>query len=622
MDSSVCIGTLAFLGPAHLDQLLEFQYVEVVAVKEDTVIVKTTGPDDDSEADDHVIETFEAPLDVIKVRRVPEAERRCWPGSFVAHPVAFRKTTKDGVDVWDYGVVAGYTSADTTDILHIVGRNEPTRHPLTDLQSVIKVDPLTYALQPGGGTNSTALNPLELLHQQDTLLAACRRRKNGIPAAVMAGLSVPFSPDELVPLVKPSSLQLVRVRRQHLVDFVTAPRLNRPGDLYTDSAAGEDDVTACGGGTQPVGTTHPLQSDRSNTKRPVQRLNHRLSDAEEESDFSECEDVREVRHMNASLVKRRRTDDDNAESDSSCGSSRGRYLNEQRGIVFHPSPSDRRIHGMVVNRRHTGKVAQTLLQSVQQSPHVEFLASPAVLRGLYSFGFGLGLSIMHCRRVRWDDEVATTEKGVNLWDFSSKNNLPTPPKANSFGELISALTTLHKFALHFYNSTTSDFISAARDFIIDYADHARTDSTMARLLAHWINGKFSLFRSTLLVEGLASASGIASQFCRSDDKLSALRDSCQAWKPTSHSNRARITESEKGPRPQRTPASSRIPTDVYAKLPKADDDRRVCLKFLSKVGCQYANCSSAHFRPPSLPEGAKAVVKEKWGGFATEYQDL
>eukprot|EP00644_Phytophthora_capsici_P008698 jgi/Phyca11/111683/e_gw1.20.537.1 len=453
MDSSVCIGTLAFLGPAHLDQLLEFQYVEVVAVKEDTVIVKTTGPDDDSEADDHVIETFEAPLDVIKVRRVPEAERRCWPGSFVAHPVAFRKTTKDGVDVWDYGV-------------------------------------------PGGGTNSTALNPLELLHQQDTLLAACRRRENGIPAAVMTGLSVPFSPDELVPLVKPSSLQLVRVRRQHLVDFVTAPRLNRPGDLYTDSAAGEDDVTACGGGTQPVGTTHPLQSDRSNTKRPVQRLNHRLSDAEEESDFSECEDVREVRHMNASLVKRRRTDDDNAESDSSCGSSRGRYLNEQRGIVFHPSPSDRRIHGMVVNRRHTGKVAQTLLQSVQQSPHVEFLASPAVLRGLYSFGFGLGLSIMHCRRVRWDDE----------------NNLPTPPKANSFGELISALTTLHKFALHFYNSTTSDFISAARDFIIDYADHARTDSTMARLLAHWINGKFSLFRSTLLVEGLASASGIASQF--------------------------------------------------------------------------------------------------------------
>ncbi|EGZ09234.1 hypothetical protein PHYSODRAFT_525956 [Phytophthora sojae] len=194
----------------------------------------------------------------------------------------------------------------------------------------------------------------------------------------------------------------------------------------------------------------------------------------------------------------------------------------------------------------------------------------------------------------------TSVKGVNLWDFSAKNGLPTPPKASSCADLISALSALYKFGQYFYNSETVNFIGAAKDFIIDYSDHTRPDPTMARLLVFWINSKFSLFRNTILSEGLGAATKISAQFCRSDDKLAALRDSCQTWKPV----------------------TARIPADVYSQLPKAEDGRRLCLKYLSQAGCQFSKCSSAHFLPEALPEGARKVILERWGGLGTQFSDL
>ncbi|EGZ17071.1 hypothetical protein PHYSODRAFT_503176 [Phytophthora sojae] len=202
----------------------------------------------------------------------------------------------------------------------------------------------------------------------------------------------------------------------------------------------------------------------------------------------------------------------------------------------------------------------------------------------------------------------TSEKGVNLWDFSAKNSLPTPPKAFSCADLISALSALYKFGQYFYNSETMNFIGAAKDFIIDYSDHTRPDPSMARLFVFWINSKFSLFRNTILSEGLGAATKISAQFCRSEDKLAALRDSCQTWKP--------------GHRGNRTPGASRIPADLYSQLPKAEGGRRLCLKYLSQAGCQFSKCSSAHVRPEALPEGARKVILERWGGLGTQLSDL
>ncbi|OWZ18012.1 hypothetical protein PHMEG_0007960 [Phytophthora megakarya] len=46
------------------------------------------------------------------------------------------------VDEWSYGVVSGYTASATTGILHISSSDGPARFPLTNVESIIKVDPL------------------------------------------------------------------------------------------------------------------------------------------------------------------------------------------------------------------------------------------------------------------------------------------------------------------------------------------------------------------------------------------------------------------------------------------------------------------------------------------------
>ncbi|KAF4035770.1 hypothetical protein GN244_ATG12261 [Phytophthora infestans] len=224
-----------------------------------------------------------------------------------------------------------------------------------------------------------------------------------------------------------------------------------------------------------------------------------------------------------------------------------------------------------------------------QSLHVAFVASPVVLRGLYSFGFGLGLSIMHCRRASWTDGVAASGKGMNLWNFLSKNKYPTAPKVFGLGDLISSLTAL-----------TSSF-----------ATPTTPGQTQRCLLAYWINKKFSLFRNKVLLDRRKEATKVSTQFCRSDDKLGALRDSSQSWKPSSASR----------PRPTNAETNS-DPPDVYAQMPLGEDGRKRCLKFLSKPGCQFTKCSNAHFRPESLAEGVKNLISERWGGLSARYIDL
>ncbi|KAF4145676.1 hypothetical protein GN958_ATG05138 [Phytophthora infestans] len=230
---------------------------------------------------------------------------------------------------------------------------------------------------------------------------------------------------------------------------------------------------------------------------------------------------------------------------------------------------------------------------------------------------------MHCRRASWTDAVAASEKLMNLWEFSSKNEYPTPPKVSGFGDLIRSLTALHKFGQHFYNSKTVNIIYTAKDFVISYADHARPNPTMARLLARWINEKFILFRNKVLSDGLREALKILTQFCRSEDVLSALRDSSQSCKPSSAS-RLRPASAETNVRAHRTTSNtgSRIPPDVYAQMPRGEDGRKLCLRFLSKPGCQFTEFSNALFRPESLVEGVKKLISERWGGLSAQYSDV
>ncbi|KAG1686397.1 hypothetical protein DVH05_006701 [Phytophthora capsici] len=79
-------------------------------------------------------------------------------------------------------------------------------------------------------------------------------------------------------------------------------------------------------------------------------------------------DIEDIQRQNTPLVKLRRVQH-KADSDESLDEPMDAL--DTQGITFHPSSVD--------------------LLSCKFAPYVEFLATPAVLRTLYSFGFGLGL---------------------------------------------------------------------------------------------------------------------------------------------------------------------------------------------------------------------------------------
>ncbi|KAG6954221.1 hypothetical protein JG688_00012469 [Phytophthora aleatoria] len=209
-------GDLAFLGPAHISQLSDFQYVDLVELDDTTATVKLIGPMSEEEDEGKV---FSLSLEVFGCRAVPAHERGLWPGSFVAHRVAFARTSPYGIDEWSYGVESGYRATEQVTTLHVICTDSSVRLPLTTTTMVIKADVLNYALQTGAGVNTAAVTIVELLDHQNKVIAACQRRRSGLPKQVTTSMSVSYSGDDIVPLIRPSTLQLVRVRRQHIVDY-------------------------------------------------------------------------------------------------------------------------------------------------------------------------------------------------------------------------------------------------------------------------------------------------------------------------------------------------------------------------------------------------------------------
>lgn len=269
-----------------------------------------------------------------------------------------------------------------------------------------------------------------------------------------------------------------------------------------------------------------------------------------------------------------------------------------------------------------------LLQSAQQSQYLDFIGTPHVLCGTYYCGFGVGLSIMHFRRALPTDEVATTESGVNMWDFSYRNALSAPPRATSFSDLIGALSAFHKFAKYFYNKNTKRFIGDARDFTIANGDSAPSDPVMARILTHWVNTKFSRFRSQLVTIGLRSAPRVRKEFSCNDDQLVALKKAYPSWKiaaPNSGLKRGGEVDTTSRSTRQtdyRQPPTAKIPASVVHSLPKGDDGRRLCLRYVSKAGCNAAECARSHFKPDALSDEAKTVIAQRWKGLSAECRDL
>lgn len=230
---------------------------------------------------------------------------------------------------------------------------------------------MNYVLDTAAGTNVTALMPAELLQRQNEACVACEnrdKRRSGLPSTIADALPEAFDLQVIVPLVRPSDLRIVRVRRQHVINFALAPRSKRPNDV--------DSSIDTYGQKRPAITPTPLRIAKE------RRQHHLGQESKYSSEFdsvdgasppfhSDDEDVRDVRQLNSPLSKRQRRD-----IDQDGGTEERTQDPDSRGLTFHPSPVDKDVHMAIRHHRHKGKVPQIFLRSIQQSPCVEFLATP------------------------------------------------------------------------------------------------------------------------------------------------------------------------------------------------------------------------------------------------------
>ncbi|KAE9046305.1 hypothetical protein PR001_g4623 [Phytophthora rubi] len=132
-------------------------------------------------------------------------------------------------------------------------------------------------------------------------------------------LTVPFVGKDLVPLVRPSTLQLVGVWREHILDYTTATRARRPEDLYSDPAIGR----------------LPEQAGARISRQPTGDLSASDSNSGSISNSpgnNDDEDIQAIRHAHRLTPKRRRIElaSDSDSSQDQDYRDRGR----QRGLVF------------------------------------------------------------------------------------------------------------------------------------------------------------------------------------------------------------------------------------------------------------------------------------------------
>ncbi|KAG1706774.1 hypothetical protein DVH05_027627 [Phytophthora capsici] len=287
-------------------------------------------------------------------------------------------------------------------------------------------DPVNYALQVGASVSDMLFNARELLQQPNIVCAACQKRRGPLPPVVTALLTLPFTPKERIPLLRPRDLQVVYVRRQHILDVYMDPR--KKNSLDQDPAPDSSDT---------IESLHgPSASVASSTVNFLDAPND-----------SEDDDIMNIIQQNRPLEKRRRLDvpreREQVEILSETGSDRETSRTKR---TFRPSSTQRRVHRAITSEKYKGKSCQVLLEHMQHSDQVSFLPSPPVLRSLYDFGFGIrGLSVMHCKFADVWDRVDALESSSNFTDFSEKNSLK-PATRPRLGRIFAAHSEVFEYS--------------------------------------------------------------------------------------------------------------------------------------------------------------------------------
>ncbi|RLN72590.1 hypothetical protein BBJ28_00023079 [Nothophytophthora sp. Chile5] len=596
------------------------------------------------------------------LRAVTEAEALSGIGTYVGGAIGVAQVPPGYAKVWDYGVVVGYNwvEADGTGSLQVTFADRTADVIFSELElQDLAVE--TYALRPcyRRGVSDIMAAEMRAIHQ------AAYEHFNGTgrngtrsSSAILQKLSMNLVDEkQRVPLFDVADTRVVLLSVQHLLDYVfyhegnrRAPRGLTLGESIFDEGApspsaeateahasspgdgwgagqlsdSEDDQEPADAPPEDVGITASNKRKRgepapARTNQREIQLQTRPIYLEEDAEMAGDAEPDTALH---GLAHRSRS----ALVPAGTGDYKGQ---------FRPSSMQTAIHGAIVHGTYSSFSPQLLVETIQsQFENFGFLPHPAVLRGLYSWDFGLrGLSAMHFTRLS-TEKKRESARLFDMTDFSLKNTMPQPRVSTRLDDLIEAVDVLGCAANVLFVPMVNDLLLKARRFLLTLRMNESLDGPEALLeLNHWLDDRLERFRGCLALRDCAAAAEVQNEFCITheayarvvqrvvDQRLTAMAR-CQTPRKSSTRSRVQSRSGQEISHTKRQKQVVRVPPEVVAALPK-HHGKALCMKYLSVQGCPGEGDTCVfdyrgHFVPTTIPPIVAKFIQKEYGGVRKE----
>ncbi|KAE9025313.1 hypothetical protein PR001_g12461 [Phytophthora rubi] len=307
----------------------------------------------------------------------------------------------------------------------------------------------------------------------DEVCAQCDKSRSGLPSKVAKSLSIAFDAEATVPIIRPDTLAVLAVPRQHVLDCALAKKGNKGAAVFNLP--------------QPSSTksaSNKRKASNADGERPLtrQRVQMTASTADAAAPVSSNLTTSDAKHDDATDVQA--------------------VLLQNRSFA-QPSPDSAGFDGSTADPNAMMALANKMIHALDDN------------RGRSSTTFRPTALGQH-------NALDHPDHQVNMTDFSKKNGFPAVTTEPSYTVLLDALTNLRQFGRTFYNAETVDVLNAAIRFIEEFADGGEPDHETTKRLLLWINMKMGEFRGLVISEGLAAAVCISGEFSLQDPLLAEL----------------------------------------------------------------------------------------------------
>ncbi|KAG7387983.1 hypothetical protein PHYPSEUDO_013235 [Phytophthora pseudosyringae] len=433
-SNRLTMNVLSFVGPAPAAALSATSYVHARGIDGGTATVRVVGPDADEEGEDLLVL-----VSTLEPRVVAASEATMWPGGYVGHPVAFFQASGPRTGQWAYGVITRYEDLADGPSLSVLTDSAVVAVRLLEPLRVINVDPLTYSLKVGSTMVDMVHNPKKHLQQQNTVIALCRKRRSDIPVSVRSFLSIPFVLHLVVSHQRPHDL--VKVRRQHVLDCLMGSRKNNNVDLYKDPQLPRDQDAEIAMAVERTTVMQPPDDD--------------LLSISGESELDDIDAIwPRTGHSGSALVPWNMAVESSVLGRPAVMAEIAPVMMIQKPLdpQFRGASSDnyqRRVSRTILHEQFQSKSSHLVFDRMRQSVHTPFLAVQPICRGLLDYGFGVhSLMLMHCHPADLWDRVKAQYSNISFTDVSERNTLRSVAPSASRNDVNCPLHAPKVSALH------------------------------------------------------------------------------------------------------------------------------------------------------------------------------